>query len=463
MQKTHQELWAECCRFIQDNIKPEQFNAWFRDIRSCSYADGKLVLEVESDFFVDQLEERFRGVLRAGVKKVYGDNISIYYTYRAVKSDETTKVSLKSTEQSPVILSQSRTAAANPFQEPAPEAFDPQLNPRYTFENYCLSESNRLARSIGEAIGDNPAIRTFNPLFVFGPPGVGKTHLIQAIGIRIKEKNPRARVLYVTARLFESQYTAVAKGNVNAFFRFYQSIDTLIIDDIQDLNNKPSTQNTFFHIFNHLRQHDRQIIMSSDRAPSEMEGFEARLLSRFKGGMQVELERPDLALRRDVLKQKSEQEGIDLPRDVAEFIASNVTQSVRELEGVMVSLMAHATVLNKEISLELARRVMANAVKVKTRKVNFEMIAEAVASFYKITPDLLFTKTRKREISDARQIVMYLAKKMVDMALTSIGKRLDRSHATVSYAIDSIESRIAIEKQLANDINCIENKVRSQN
>ncbi len=453
---THEELWAKCCQFIKDNITPQQYDTWFRDITSDSYADGRLVLTVQSSFFVDQLEERHQGVLRAGIKKVYGEGVQLYYRYRTVQSDPSTAVSQKSSGSSPTILAQSKAQPANPFRQPDTLDFDPQLNPKYTFENYCASDSNKIARSIGMAIADNPSLKTFNPLFVFGPSGVGKTHLIQAIGIRVKERNPHARVLYVTARLFQSQYTAAAAKNINSFFHFYQSIDTLIIDDIQDLQNMPGTQNTFFHIFNHLRQHDRQIIMSSDCAPSEMEGFEARLLSRFKWGMQVELERPDLGLRRDVLKLKAEQDGLSLPGEVAEYIASNVTQSVREIEGIVVSLLAHATVLNREISLDLARRVMANAVKIKRRQVNFEMITDAVATHYNICADLLFTKSRKREISDARQVVMYLAKKVAKMPLTTIGHKLGRTHATVIYSCKNIEDRMATEKKLASDIDAIE-------
>ena len=224
----------------------------------------------------------------------------------------------------------------------------------------------------------------------------------------------------------------------------------------------PGTQNTFFHIFNHLRQHDRQIIMSSDRSPAEMEGFEERLLSRFKWGMQVELERPDIELRRDVLKLKAEQDGLSIPGEVAEFIASNVTNSVRELEGVMVSLMAHATVLNRDISLDLARRVMANAVKINRKQVNFEMVAEAVAEHFNMSPDLLYTKSRKREVSDARQIVMYLAKKIAHMPLTTIGHKIDRTHATVIYACSNIENRLATEKKLAEDLDAIEAAINSK-
>lgn len=463
MNEKHQEMWEECCRYIKDIISPLHYDTWFRDITLAQYdAEArKLVLTVQSSFFVDQLEERFQPVLRSAVKKVFGEGIQIFYGYRTVAADPTSTNVQKSAAPSPTILAQVKAKPANPFADDNSSDFDPQLNPRYTFENYCQSDSNKIARSIGEAIANDPTVKTFNPLFVFGPAGVGKTHLIQAIGIRIKERNPHARVLYITARLFQSQFQA-ARDKVESFFHFYQKIDTLIIDDIQDLQGKPGTQNTFFHIFNHLRQHDKQIIMSSDRAPADMEGFEERLLSRFKWGMQVELERPDIALRRDVLKLKAEQDGISIPNDVAEFIASNVTNSVRELEGIMVSLMAHATVLNREVNLDLARRVMANAVKINRRQVNFEMITDAVAAHYNIEPDLIFTKTRKREVSDARQIVMYLAKKLAKMPLTTIGHKLDRTHATVIYACNNIEDRLATEKKLTGDIDAIEAAIAAQ-
>lgn len=464
-QAQHTELWARCSEFIKDNVTPEQYDTCFRDIQSEKYvaaAGGEsayIVLRIQSDFIVDEIERNYQGLLRAGIKKVYGEGVNLYWRTVAVKADPPETVLQKSTSPSPTIMAQSHAAPANPFVEPGPDNFDPQLNPRYNFENYCLSESNKIARSIGEAIGDNPSMKTFNPMFVWGPPGVGKTHLIQAIGIRAKERNPQARVLYVTARLFQSQCTAALAHNINNFFRFYQGIDTLIIDDIQDLQSAPRTQNTFFHIFNHLHQHDKQIIMSSDCAPSEMEGFEARLLSRFKWGIQVELGRPDLDLRREVLRQKAEQNGIVLPEDVLEYIAANVTENVRELEGIVVSLMAHAMVMNRDISVDLARRVMNNAVKVATRKVNFEMITEAVAAHFRITPDLLFTKTRKREISDARQVVMFLAKKLVNLPLVAIGQKLGRSHATVIHGVDCVESRMEHEKQFAADVRAIENAI----
>ena len=459
MQKSHVQLWEDCRAILRDNLSVEQFSAWFEPIASLGFEDGKLTLAVPSPFCVEFIEKNYLSILVPTLRRVYGEGVKLYYKFNQISNHPETAITEGGMTSSPAL----RHQGGGLFQPPVVATVDSQLNPRYTFENYCSSTSNKIARAIGEAIANDPKLKTFNPLFVFGPTGVGKTHLIQAIGIKIKEHNPLARILYVSARLFESQFTVAARnGKINEFISFYQSIDTLIIDDIQDLVDKDKTQNTFFHIFNHLHQHDRQIIMSSDCAPSEMEGFEARLLSRFKWGMQVELDRPDIALRRNVLKLKADSDGLLLPSDVSEFIAANVTQSVRELEGIVVSLLAHATVFNRDISLDLAKRVVSNAVKIKRHQVNFEMVADAVASHYHISVDLLFTKSRRREVSDARQVVMYLAKKLVKMPLTTIGQRLDRSHATVIYGCQTIENRIVTEKKLASDIDAIEAAIASR-
>ena len=409
-----------------------------------------------SSYFVEQFENRYYKLIVVALRKFYGNKVQLYYSYNQVHDEPSTGVKVKSSNPSTVV-SKPTPPPANPFKQQQLEDIDSQLNPRYNFENYCGSKSNKIALTIGEAIATNPKCKTFNPLFVFGPSGVGKTHLIQAIGIRIKETNPESRVLYVTARLFESQYTAaVSRGKINEFINFYQSIDTLIIDDIQDLIGKQRTQNTFFHIFNHLHQNQKQLILSSDCCPSQMEGMEARLLSRFKWGMTAELERPDFELRKGVLTQKAEQDGLAISEEVLDFIATNVTDSIRELEGIIVSLMAHATVLNQDITIDLARNVLANAVKVNKRQINFEMITQEVCSHYQIDPDLIFTKTRKREISDARQMIMYLSKKLAKMPLTAIGTRLSRTHATVLHACNNIDERLAFEKQLQEDVKKIE-------
>lgn len=461
MELTHIQLWENCLKIFKDNLPNEQYDAWFKPVTSLSFKNDSLTVSVPSPFFVEQLEERYIRLMGATLRKVYGDNVKLYYHFNQIGNEATTGVTMGSSNQSAAVAPR-QNASANPFQIEKAEDIDSQLNPRYTFENYCGSMSNKIARSIGEAIAMNPKCKTFNPLFIYGPTGVGKTHLIQAIGIRIKETNPQSRVLYVTARLFESQYTAaVCRKKVNEFINFYQSIDVLIIDDIQDLIGKPQTQNTFFHIFNHLHQNQKQLILTSDCCPALMEGMEARLLSRFKWGMTAELSRPDYELRKDVLTQKAEQDGLAIPAEVLEYIASNVTDSIRELEGIVVSLMAHATVLNQEVTLDLARTVLANAVKISRKQINFEMITQEVCAYYKIEPDQLFTKSRKREISDARQMVMYMAKKHAKMLLTAIGTRLSRTHATVLYACKNIEERLPLEKQLQEDISAIESALLS--
>lgn len=457
MELTHNQLWDKCLQMLKDNLIPEQFDAWFKPITSLSYENGNLILMIPSEYFKEQIENRFSGLLYSVLRHVYGDNLKkLHFKFNQIGDQPDTSVIVRSTPTSQVVMPRSGSSA-NPFQQTITEDIDSQLNPRYTFENYCESMSNRIARSIGQAIASNPNCKTFNPLFIYGNSGVGKTHLVQAIGIGIKETAPQSRVLYVTARLFESQYTAaVCRKQVNEFINFYQSIDVLIIDDIQDFIGKTQTQNTFFHIFNHLHQNQKQLILTSDCCPAQMEGMENRLLSRFKWGMTAELSNPDYELRKEVLAQKAEQDGLNIPDEVLEYIATNATDSIRELEGIVVSLMAHATVLNQDISIDLARNVLANAVKINRKQINFEMVLNEVCAYYKIEPDQIFTKSRKREISDARQMIMYMAKKHAKMLLTAIGTRLSRTHATVLYACKNIEERLPLEKQLQEDVATIE-------
>lgn len=458
---THEQLWDRARRFIADNISEAQFAAVFGSVTSLSFENGELRLGVPSSYIAETLEEQFLPLLESAINKVYGPNVTLIYCYNAISGLPDTNIRIRSSEQAN--LYDSRTAVANPFAPKQDVKIDTQLNPRYNFKNYCVGESNRLAHSIAMQLADNPSNKTFNPFFLFGPTGVGKTHLIQAIGIRIKENNPDARVLYVTARLFQSQYTAANhKGQINNFFHFYQSIDTLIVDDIQDLAGKPETQNTFFQIFNQLHLNNRQIILSSDCPPSEMDGFEPRLLGRFKWGLSVALDKPDMDLRRRVLIKKAEQDGLQLPSDVIEYVAENVTDSIRDLEGVVVSMVAHAAVLNCEIDLELAMRVVANAIKIRRKQVNFEILTEAVSTYYNIAPDLLFTSTRIRTVSDARQVLMFLAKKMASMSLKSIGTKLGRTHATVLHGCKNIEERLPLDKDLKVAVDSIQSSISAR-
>ena len=453
------QQWNRCLDAIKANLPAEQFDAWFAPIVAVDYdqENSRVTLRVPSQFFVEQIEGRYINILSVALKKVFGDDVKLTYRYNVVGRDETSAV--EQTEAGSSVKLQRdlkilKPRVANPFErEDALEDIDPQLNPRYTFENYCSSMSNRLAVSIGQAIAEHPEVKTYNPLFVFGTTGVGKTHLLQAIGIKLKEDYPRMRVLYVSSRVFESQYTtAVIQKKVNDFINFYQSIDVLLLDDIQFLAGKQATQNTFFHIFNHLHQHQRQLVMSSDCRPSDLDGMEPRLISRFKWGMTVALEKPDYELRRKFLVMKAAQDGLNIADDVIDFIADHVTESVRELEGVMVALLAHATMLGQDITIDLARSVIGNTVKVTPKQVTFESITETVADFYNMPTDLIYGKSRKREISDARQLVMYLAKKEAQMSSTSIGAKLDRTHATVLHACTQIEQRMSIEKDFSREV-----------
>ena len=456
------QQWNRCLDVIKANLPAEQFDVWFAPIVAVDFdpENNHVTLRVPSQFFVEQIEGRYITILSAALKKVFGENVKLSYKYNVVGGDDASAVEQNEANSSKKLIQNlkvNKPRVANPFErDDRLEDIDPQLNPRYTFENYCSSMSNKLAVSIGRAIAEHPEVKTYNPLFVFGSTGVGKTHLLQAIGIKLKEENPRMRVLYVSSRVFESQYTtAVQQKKINDFINFYQSIDVLLLDDIQFFASKPGTQNTFFHIFNHLHQHQRQLVMSSDCRPSDLDGMEPRLISRFKWGMTVELEKPDYVLRRKFLDMKAAQEGLNISSEVLDYIANNVSESVRELEGVMVSLLAHSTVLEQDISIDLARSVISNTVKTTPRQLTFEFIAETVADYYNLPTDVLYGKSRKREISDARQLVMYLAKKEAQMSSTSIGAKLDRTHATVLHACIQIEQRMSIEKDFSREVQAI--------
>ena len=461
MSLEHIALWDKCLAIIKDNVEEVAYEKWFVPIKSFSFENGELVLQVPSHFFQEYIEENYTELLRPVITRVYGKGIKLYYKVTVVENPIAT-VNVSSPEKSATVSRNIRQALPaqplSPFQTPEYEDLDSQLNPYYTFENYYTSDSNKVARITGEAVAASPGHNPFNPMFVYGESGVGKTHLIQAIGIKIKEQNPRARVLYLSANLFQQQYTtAVVHNQLNNFINFYQSIDVLLMDDIQEFAGKIQTQNTFFHIFNHLHLNGKQLVLTCDRPPVELEGIVPRLLTRFKWGLQVEVERPDYSLRRDILHNKIERDGLVISDEIVDYIARNVTDNVRDLEGTIVSLMAHAMAFNRDITLELAEQVLARSVRMVKKQITLDSIKNAVCNYYNIKPDKLVMRSRKREVVVARQVAMYLSKKHTSTALASIGSLLGRyDHATVLYACKTIEGQLQVDKELQKSVNEIE-------
>ena len=419
-----------------------------------------MTIGVPSPFFYEYLEEKSVGLLRAAIYKEIGEGTELMYSILTDKTNHIT-VNIEGTKRSTALPDQAPVyngnKAPNPLQAPAPQDLDPHLNPNYNFENFIKGNSNEFSRTVAETVAQNPA-RTFNPLFIYGPSGVGKTHLINAIGTRIKELYPEKRVLYVSAHLFLVQYTdSVRTNHFNDFISFYQTIDVLIIDDIQEFAGVTKTQNTFFHIFNHLHQLGKQLILTSDKPPVDLQGMEERLITRLKWGLTAELSRPDLDLRKKILKNKINHDGIMIPDEVFNFIANNVTENVRDLEGILVSLMANAVINNREIDLPLTKRVVSQAVRLEKKQISVQMIQEIVCKYFNLEQSVIQTNSRKREIVQARQITMYLAKKYTDSSFSHIGKIVGKKdHATVLHACKTIKDQIETSKSFRSSVEEIE-------
>ena len=343
------------------------------------------------------------------------------------------------------------------------EEIDSQLNASLNFENYCVGDSNRLPFTIAEYIANNPHKTEFNPFFLYGEVGVGKTHLIQAIGLRIKEKNPSARVLFTTLKQFQNLYAnAAINRKIPGFINWFQQVDVLLIDDLQELSSKIKTaDDALFPIFNYLHQNGKQLVFTCDRPPVELDGIADRLIDRFKWGITEKLPRPDLTLRKRILQFKAAKNGLSIPEEVIDYVAECATGSVRELEGIVMGILTRSITLNAPISLSLARDVMAHHLKKVERKtVNFDMIIEATAEYYRLTPDVIFSKSRVRDISDARQVVMYLCHKLTSLSAGAIGQKLNRSHATVLHGIAAIKDRIDLVKGLSDAVGVIEEELQ---
>ena len=406
------------------------------------------------------MEEKYADLLRVALNKEIGEGTQLVYRVLIDKTNDQT-IDLVGTNRSRVLPPSTdikdANKAPNPMKAPTPQDLDPQLNPNYNFENFIKGSSNEFSRTVGETVAKNPA-RTFNPLFLYGPSGVGKTHLTNAIGTRIKELYPEKRVLYVSAHLFQVQYTdSIRTNHFNDFISFYQTIDVLIIDDIQEFAGVTKTQNTFFHIFNHLHQNGKQLILTSDRAPIMLQGMEDRLLTRFKWGLVAELEKPDTELRRNILRNKIRKDGLNIPESVVNYIAENVNESVRELEGIINSLLAQSILFKREIDMDLAERIIRKAVRIENKPITIDNIISKVCAHYDLDESVIHTKSRKREIVQIRQIAMYLAKKHTEISASKIGMLIgNRDHATVLHACKTVKDLIEINKSFKSDIEEIE-------
>lgn len=465
MERSTQNLWAKCLNVIKDNVPEAAFKTWFLPIVALSYEKNVFTIQVPSQFFYEYLEDKFVDLLRFTLHREIGKDTILQY--RVLVENTTNSVvdyrgDIKSTVSE---KSSSKTAnkIPSPFNKVVSDDFDSQLNYKYTFDNFFEGESNKLVRTVGETIADNPGKTAFNPLFVHGASGVGKTHLCHAIGTKIKELHPEKRVLYVSAHLFKVQYAEAGRYNTtNDFINFYQGIDVLIIDDIHELAGIEKTQNTLFHIFNHLHQNNKQLILTCDKAPSELQGVEERLLTRFRWGLTTKIDHPDKILRLQILHNKVLQDGLSIPEDVIEYIADNVSDNIRDLEGIIVSIMAHSLVYNRDIDLDLAKRVIGQAIKkIERKKITVDAIESIVCEYYNIKSEQIHSTSRKREIVQARQVTMYLSKSYTEMSLAQIGSLVGKkNHATVLHACKIIKEQMEVDKAFRDEINEIEKKLK---
>ena len=456
--------WDNALALIRENVSQQQYDTWFRPIVFESFDDAKktLLVQVPSPFVYEYLEENYVDLLIKVLHRTFCEGIRLNYR---VVTDKEHKLS-QDIESDPADIEQKPRTRAN--QSPTsldaaqPQQIDPQLNPHLSFANYIEGASNKLPRSVGQSIAEHPNTTQFNPMFIYGPSGCGKTHLVNAIGLRTKQLYPQKRVLYISARLFQVQYTnAVLQNSTNDFIRFYQTIDMLIVDDIQEWISAPKTQDTFFHIFDHLFRNGKRIILASDRPPVDLKGMPERLLTRFSCGLIAELEKPNTQLCVDILENKIRKDGLHIPSDVIEFISQTANGSVRDLQGVVNSLMAYSIVYNSNIDMRLAERVIKRAVKIDDKPLTVDEIIETVCNHFNVSPSAVGGKSRKRDFVVARQVSMYLAQKYTKMPASRIGKLVgNRDHSTVIHSCTQVENRLKVDKEFLAEIQSLENSFK---
>ena len=473
----HATVWDNCLQVIKKNINLQSYKTWFEPIKPVRLDNSALTIQVPNKFFYEWLEEHFVTLLRMAVKQELGEQGRLEYQIM-VPVASTTNSGVATTQKQPESKSSKASGDSdnsmpaamnvqnikNPFVIPGIQKtkIDPQLNQKYTLSSFIEGDCNRLARAAGQAVANKPGGTAFNPLFVYSDVGLGKTHLAQAIGNEIITKHADKSVLYVTAEKFTNQIIdSIMKNAINDLVNFYQNLDVLIIDDIQFLANKVKTQEIFFHIYNQLHQSGRQLILTSDRAPKDLDGIEERLISRFKWGLSADLSVPDFETRRAILESKLNRQGVEVPNDVCEFICYNIKNNIRELEGVLIYLVAQSSLNQKEIDLDLAKEVISKFVSQMNKEITVDFIQKIVADRFEVPVEKLHQKTRKHSVVIARQLSMYLAKNLTSKSLKGIGEIFGgRDHSTVIYSCKAIQDMMDIDLVFKDTVQELEKKIK---
>ncbi len=469
---TAEAIWGGCLKTIKENINTQSYRTWFDPVKPLNFNGEELLIEVPSQFFYEWLEEHYYQLIHDTLEQLIGNRIRLVYSVRDedVYDDQnllfedvhnnTENDILENREKQNADNSGANIYIADFQQKPIPDITS-MLNSQYTFDNFIKGDSNQFARAAALAVANNPGGTSFNPLVVYGGVGLGKTHLIQALGNQAVKLNKQIRVCYVSSEKFTIDFVdAIQTDRVNDFSGYYRSMDLLIVDDIQFFSGKEKTQDNFFHTFNTLHQLGKQIVLSVDRPPKELRGLDERLISRFQWGLTADIQAPDLETRIAILRMKSVDDGIDIPQDVIEFIAVNVTSNVRELEGCLISLLARSSLESKEINVELAREVLQSVVINVKSPISIEEIQHIVCDYFNIPDDLIRAKTRKQEVVNSRQIAMYLVKELTNSSLKTIGLHFGgRDHSTVIHSCQTVEEQLKINQRFRDTVHQIKRKI----
>jgi chromosomal replication initiator protein len=473
MEKPFDKVWNSCLAIIKDIVEWQHYKTWFEPIKPVALKDNVLTIQVPSQFFYEYIEEHYINLLAKTLKRELGKEARLEYRIMVDSGNAKSKPltmdvsgntfrSYSNNEMDfPLVVN---SHVKNPFVIPGLKKMqiDSQLNPIYTFDAFVEGDCNRVARRAGKTVAEKPGGTSFNPLVVYGGVGLGKTHLVQAIGNEVKRLHPNKVVLYVSSEKFINQFQDHSRNNaINDFIHFYQLIDVLILDDVQFFNRAEKTQDAFFAIFNHLHQSGKQLILSSDKPPKDLEGLQERLLSRFRWGLSADLQVPDYETRIEILEKKMKANGLDLPKDVIKYIAYNIQNNVRELEGALISLLAQSSLNKREIDLELAKKVLRNFIKTSSKEITIDTIQKMVCEFFDLPYDRLLQKTRKREIVQARQITMYLAKIFTKNSLKTIGEHFGgRDHTTVIHSCQTVKDLMDTDSMFRESVMELQQKVQ---